>query len=192
MGGYQMMVRSEVMRHFGYFMTESTGHLSEYIPWFRSSKRALEQYCDMPDFGGATGAYYNYANMLASKYKDVDYLAQESPKITRRSVEYCSYILEAMETDKIFKFNGNVRNDGYITNLPAGCCVRCRCSSIAAGCTRSAGDLPVQLAALNQSNVTVPTLATKRPDRQSELAMLARAMDPLTVPPAVRLRRFAK
>jgi alpha-galactosidase len=49
-------VRCEVMRHFGYFMTESTGHLSEYIPWFRSSNRALETYCDQPDFGGASGA----------------------------------------------------------------------------------------------------------------------------------------
>ena len=62
-------VRCEVMRHFGYFMTESTGHLSEYIPWFRSSKRGLETYCDMPDFGGASGAYYKYCRMLAEKYK---------------------------------------------------------------------------------------------------------------------------
>ena len=45
-------VRGEVMRHFGYFMTESTGHLSEYIPWFRSHKRALDLYCDMPDSRG--------------------------------------------------------------------------------------------------------------------------------------------
>ena len=175
-------VRSEVMRHFGYFMTESTGHLSEYIPWFRSSKRALEMYCDMPDFGGATGAYYNYANMLATKYKDVDYLAQESPKITRRSVEYCSYILEAMETDKIFKLNGNVRNDGYITNLPAGCCVEVPVFVDRRGLHPvRVGDLPVQLAALNQSNVTVQTLATEAALKgDPELAMLACAMDPLT------------
>jgi len=175
-------VRSEVMRHFGYFMTESTGHLSEYIPWFRSSKRALEMYCDMPDFGGATGAYYNYANMLATKYKDVDYLVQESPKITRRSVEYCSYILEAMETDKIFKLNGNVRNDGYITNLSAGCCVEVPVFVDRRGLHPvRVGDLPVQLAALNQSNVTVQTLATEAALKgDPELAMLACAMDPLT------------
>ena len=116
-------VRAEVMRHFGYFMTESTGHLSEYIPWFRSSERALNCYCDQPDFGGATGAYFNYCNMLAEKYKDVDYLSLESTKIESRSAEYCSYILEAVETDVPFRLNGNVRNDGYITNLPAGSCV---------------------------------------------------------------------
>ena len=50
-------VRGEVMRHFGYFMTESTGHLSEYLPYFRKSKKALELYCDEPGFGGETGAY---------------------------------------------------------------------------------------------------------------------------------------
>ena len=54
--------------------------------------------------------------MLAEKYKSTDYLDSESPKITGRSVEYCSYILEAAETDRPFRLNGNVRNDGYITN----------------------------------------------------------------------------
>ena len=115
-------VRCEVMRQFGYFMTESTGHLSEYLPWFRSSERALKLYCDEPGFGGETGAYYKYCNMLAEKYADVDYLSLESTKIGQRSVEYCSY-MEAMETDRPFRLNGTVRNDGYITNLPAGCCV---------------------------------------------------------------------
>ncbi|HEV58700.1 MAG TPA: alpha-galactosidase [Phycisphaerales bacterium] len=175
-------VRCEVMRHFGYFMTESTGHLSEYIPWFRSSKRGLETYCDMPDFGGASGAYYKYCRMLAEKYKDVDYLAQESPKITGRSVEYCSYILEAMETDKIFKFQGNVRNDGYITNLPDGCCVEVPVFADRRGLHPvRVGALPSQLAALNQSNVTVQTLAAEAAlTGDPEMAMQACAMDPLT------------
>jgi len=53
-------VRGEVFRHFGYFMTESTGHLSEYVPWFRKNKAALELYCDEPSFGGQSGAYYTY------------------------------------------------------------------------------------------------------------------------------------
>ncbi|HUU43978.1 MAG TPA: alpha-glucosidase/alpha-galactosidase, partial [Planctomycetota bacterium] len=79
-------VRGEVMRHFGYFMTESTGHLSEYVPWFRSHKRALELYCDEPAFGGASGAYYKYGAMLAQKYRDVDYLASEDTALGERSV----------------------------------------------------------------------------------------------------------
>ena len=175
-------VRCEVMRHFGYFMTESTGHLSEYIPWFRSSKRALELYCDQPDFGGASGAYYHYGKMLAEKYKDVDYLSLESPKITGRSNEYCSYILEAMETGEAFHLNGNVRNDGYITNLPDGCCVEVPVTVDADGLhPQSVGDLPPQLAALNQSNVTVQTLAVEAGlTGDPELIVQAIAMDPLT------------
>jgi alpha-galactosidase len=175
-------VRCEVMRHFGYFMTESTGHLSEYIPWFRSSKRALKLYCDEPAFGGESGAYYKYAHMLAEKYKDVDWLSLESPRIEKRSVEYCSYILEAIETGRPFHLNGNVRNEGYITNLPDGCCVEVPVTVDADGLhPQSVGDLPPQLAALNMSNVQVQILtANAALDGDPELAMQACAMDPLT------------
>ncbi len=175
-------VRCEVMRHFGYFMTESTGHLSEYVPWFRSSRRALDLYCDQPGFGGASGAYFNYCNMLAEKYKTVDYLATESRKIERRSVEYCSYILEAAETDHVFRLNGNVRNDGYITNLPQGCCVEVPVFVDSRGLHPvRVGDLPIQCAALNQSNVTVQQLAVEAGlTGDPEYAMQAIALDPLT------------
>ncbi len=175
-------VRAEVMRHFGYFMTESTGHLSEYIPWFRSSERALNCYCDQPDFGGATGAYFNYCNMLAEKYKDVDYLSLESTKVESRSAEYCSYILEAVETDVPFRLNGNVRNDGYITNLPAGSCVEVPVYVDSQGLhPLKVGDLPVQCAALNQSNITVQGLSVEAGfSGDPETIMQAVAMDPLT------------
>jgi len=175
-------VRCEVMRHFGYFMTESTGHLSEYIPWFRSSERALETYCDQPDFGGASGAYYKYCEMIAEKYQGVDYLKHESAKLSGRSVEYCSYILEAMETDRPFRLNGNVRNDGYITNLPEGCCVEVPVFVDSRGLHPvRIGDLPPQCAALNQSNVTVQALAVEAGlTGDPELVMNAVALDPLT------------
>jgi len=175
-------VRCEVMRHFGYMMTESTGHLSEYVPWFRSSERALKQYCDRPDFGGASGAYYKYCASLDKKYRDVDYLAYENPKISRRSVEYCSYILEAIETDGPFRLNGNVRNDGYITNLPQGCCVEVPVLVDRRGIhPLRVGNLPLQCAALNQSNITVQTLAVEAGlTGDPEAVMQAIAMDPLT------------
>jgi alpha-galactosidase len=175
-------VRCEVMRHFGYFMTESTGHLSEYIPWFRSSRRGLETWCDMPEFGGESGAALNYGRMIAEKYRDVDYLSLESPIIAGRSVEYCSWILEAMETGEPFRLNGNVRNDGYITNLPDGCCVEVPVSVDAAGLhPETVGDLPPQCAAMNQSNVTVQALAVEAAlTGDPERAMQAIAMDPLT------------
>ena len=175
-------VRCEVMRHFGYFMTESTGHLSEYIPWFRKNRKALDLYCDQPDFGGASGAYYHYCKAITKKYENVDYLAMESPKITRRSVEYCSYILEAMETGNVFRLNGNVRNDGYITNLPQGCCVEVPVFVDQRGFHPvRVGDLPMQCAVLNQSNVSVQQLATEAAlTGNPEHAMQAVAMDPLT------------
>ncbi|MCX6377821.1 MAG: alpha-galactosidase [Armatimonadetes bacterium] len=175
-------VRGEVYRHFGYFMTESTGHLSEYVPWFRKNKKALELYCDQPDFGGASGAYYKYGRMLEEKFKNTDPLSIESKKLTPRSAEYCSYIMEAKETGNIFRLNGNVRNDGFITNLPNGCCVEIPIFVDKMGLHPTVvGDLPPQCAAVNMTNViaqglTVQSALTGDP----ELTAAAVALDPLT------------
>jgi alpha-galactosidase len=175
-------VRIEVMRHFGYFMTESTGHLSEYIPWFRSSERALRAYCDQPAFGGESGAYYKFSVALAEKYKDRDPLEFDDPALKPRSVEYCSHILEAHETGRPFRPQGNVRNDGYISNLPEGCCVEVPVYVDREGLhPLRVGALPPQCAALNQSNVTVQTLSVEAGlAGDPELVMQAVAMDPLT------------
>ena len=175
-------VRIEVMRHFGYFMTESTGHLSEYVPWFRHSQEALDLYCDQPDFGGASGAYYKWCTAIAGRFAEYDPAAMDEPVLQTRSCEYCSYIIEAIETDEPFRFQGNVRNDGYITNLPEGCCVEVPVYADRAGLhPLRIGDLPPQCAALNQSNVTVQGLAVEAAlNGDPELAVQAAAMDPLT------------
>lgn len=175
-------VRIEVMRHFGYFMTESTGHLSEYIPWFRKNQKALDLYCDEPSFGGESGAYYKWCRLISSRLENEDLLADEPTDISHRSVEYCSYILESLETGKMFKLQGNVRNDGYITNLPNGCCVEVPCFVDKLGIHPTViGNLPPQCAALNQSNVTVQGLAVEAAlTGDPELAVAACAMDPLT------------
>ncbi len=175
-------VRGEVFRHFGYFMTESTGHLSEYVPWFRKSRKALELYCDEPSFGGESGAYYNWCQLVADKYAEEDPLRFESTAISSRSVEYCSYIMEAVQTGNPFRFMGNVRNDGYITNLPMGCCVEVPAFADDSGLHPTVvGDLPLQCAALCQTNVNVQILAAEAaihgdPDH----LVHAVAMDPLT------------
>ncbi len=175
-------VRGEVFRHFGYFMTESTGHLSEYVPWFRKNKKALDLYCDQPDFGGASGAYYKYGRMLEEKFKTTDPLSIESKKLEPRSAEYCSYIIEAKETGNIFRLNGNVRNDGYITNLPNGCCVEVPIYVDKMGLHPTVvGELPPQLAALNLTNIMVQGLAVQAAlTGDPELAAQAVALDPLT------------
>jgi len=175
-------VRAEVMRHFGYFMTESTGHLSEYLPYFRKNKKALALYCDEPDFGGESGAYYKYCVMLAEKFARVDPLSIESTELGPRSAEYCSHIIEAMETGNIFRFNGNIRNAGYITNLPRDCCVEVPIYADRTGLNPTVvGNLPVACAALNMSNVQVQGLVVEASfTGDPELVMNAVALDPLT------------
>jgi len=175
-------VRGEVFRQFGYFMTESTGHLSEYLPWFRKNQKALDLYCDEPSFGGESGAYYKYAKALSAKYAKHDPLEFENPRIESRSVEYCSYILEAIVTGKPFRLMGNVPNRGYITNLPEGCCVEVPTFADDTGLhpTRI-GALPSQLAACCMTNVNVQILGAEAGlEGDPEKVMQAVAMDPLT------------
>jgi alpha-galactosidase len=175
-------VRGEVLRHFGYFMTESTGHLSEYLPYFRKNRKALELYCDEPSFGGETGAYYKYCAMLAEKFAKTDPLSIESTVLGARSAEYCSHIIEARETGEVFRLNGNVRNDGYISNLPAGCCVEVPIFVDRLGLHPIVvGSLPSQCAALNMTNILVQGLTVEASFiGDPELVMQAVALDPLT------------
>jgi alpha-galactosidase len=119
---------------------------------------------------------------MGKKYGHVDYLATESARLGKRSVEYCSYILEALETDKPFRLNGNVRNDGYITNLPEGCCVEVPVFVDKQGLhPLRVSALPAQCAALNQTNVTVQSLAVEAGlTGDPEHVVHAIALDPLT------------
>ncbi len=175
-------VRCEVARHFGYFMTESSGHLSEYLSWFRKNQKALDLYCDQPLFGGESGIGYRFHSGIAKKFEKTDYLSFEAEELRPRSAEYCSHIIEAMETGEIFKLNGNVMNKGYITNLPQDCCVEVPVYVDKMGLhpTRI-GDLPAPLAAMNQSNVTVQMLVAEAAlTGDPELIVAAIAMDPLT------------
>lgn len=175
-------VRGEVFRQFGYFMTESTGHLSEYLPWFRSSKRALELYCDEPGFGGASGAYLAWCSHADSKYAENFTLEGEPKRLPSRSVEYGSYIIEAIETGKTFKFNGNRRNDGMISNLPDECCAEGPIYADALGLHPvNVGDLPIQCAALNQTNINVQRLGVNAAlESDTEMIVAAAALDPLS------------
>jgi alpha-galactosidase len=175
-------VRGEVMRQCGYFMTESTGHLSEYLPWFRKNRECLDRYCDEPAFGGESGAAYHFGVIIAEKFRNTDVLSIESGELESRSKEYCSYIIEALETGLPFRFNGNVPNRGYITNLPSGATVEVPVYADHEGLHPFViGDLPAHLAAMNQSNLTVQSLAADAAVKgDPELAFWAVAMDPLT------------
>jgi alpha-galactosidase len=109
-------------------------------------------------------------------------LSIESGKLEHRSKEYCSYILEALETGIPFRFNGNVRNNGFITNLPYDATVEVPIYADREGFHPfTVGDLPIHLAAMNQSNLSVQGLAAEAAIHgDPELAFWACAMDPLT------------
>ncbi len=175
-------VRGEVFRQFGYFMTESTGHLSEYLPWFRSSQKALNLYCDEPAFGGESGAYLNWCEAVLGKFEGKDMLADESTVIPPRSIEYGSYIIEAIECRKTFKFNGNVRNNGMISNLPMECCAEGPIFADGTGLHKTiVGDLPDQCVGLNMTNINVQRLSVKAAmTGDPEAIVHACALDPLT------------
>jgi alpha-galactosidase len=175
-------VRGEVMRQCGYFMTESTGHLSEYLPWFRKTDAALDLYCDEPMFGGETAANLKFKRMIQEKFANTDVLSIESGELEPRSKEYCSYIIEAIITDKPFKFSGNVPNRGYITNLPNNATVEVPVFVDRQGFHPTyIGELPRQCAAMNMSNLTAQDLAAEAAiTGDIELAYWAVAMDPLT------------
>ena len=79
-------VRGEVTRHFGYFMTESSGHLSEYLPWFRKNQKSLDLYCDQPLFGGESGIGYKFHSGIAKKFEKNGLLESGKPRIKAKKL----------------------------------------------------------------------------------------------------------
>ena len=176
-------VRIETMRHFGYFMTESTGHLSEYLAYFRKNQKCLDLYCDQPAFGGETGAYYKYCGFIADKFAEGNFSRFDSDELLPRSKDYGSSVIEALVTGEPFSLNGNVMNDGrYIKNLPENCCVEVPVFVDKGGIHPvNVGALPTQLAGLNMMNINVQLMAAEAAlEGDPEKLMMACAMDPLS------------
>ena len=150
-------VRFELMKRFGYFVTESSEHTAEYVPWFIRS--------DAPDlidrFGIPLDEYPRRCRKQIEGWAKMrEDLLADKPLHHQRGHEYASHILEAMETGVPFIFGGNVLNTGLITNLPADCCVEVTCLADRTGITPTyVGDLPPQCAALTRTNVNVQELA---------------------------------
>ena len=143
-------VRYEVLRHFGYFCTESSEHLAEYVPWFiKSANPEL-----IAEFNVPLDEYLRRCEEQLARPVPTE-LARE------RSDEYGAHIVHALETGEPFRFNGNVMNEGLIDNLPE-CCVEVPCVADARGITpEPVGALPPQLAALIRTNVNVQELTVE-------------------------------
>ncbi len=184
-------VRVELMRQFGYFVTESSGHASEYVPYFRKSPAMIDELSarftserDAWFNWGRTGGYLKECRRRLATYLDEvrEQAAGRKPLPEGRSDEYGAGIINALETNEPFKFNGNVPNTGLITNLLPGSCVEVPCLADGMGVQPTVvGSLPPQLAALNRTMINVQELATYGGIHGDREAVVHAAMlDPLT------------
>ena len=150
------MVRYEIMRRFGYYVTESSIHSAEYMPYFikNAYPELLEQ------FNIPTGEYKHWGSDQRKYWESVKKELVENKNLKHeRTHEYASYIIEAMETDVPYKIGGNVLNKGLITNLSDEACVEVPCLVDSNGITPChVGELPPQCAALNRTNINVQLL----------------------------------
>jgi alpha-galactosidase len=187
-------VRFELMRRFGYFVTESSGHASEYLPYFRKRPDLLAGLVKTFESAGSDySAWLGYGQtggvVAANRMEQPAYeqevarqVAGSEPIELRRSDEYGALIIHAERTGTLLRINGNVPNEDLISNLPLRACVEVPCLVDRAGVHPCAvGALPPQLAALNRSNIAVQEMVVKgHLERDKEPIYQAMALDPLT------------
>jgi alpha-galactosidase len=158
--GLSDAVRYEMFRRLGYFVTESSEHFSEYVPWFikRDRPDLLEEF-DIP-----IDEYIRRCELQIARWEEMR-VEMEDPATTvpvRRSHEYGSGIIHSMETGELRVIYGNVPNQNLISNLPQGCCVEVPCVVDKNGVQPVAvGQLPPHLAALMQTNLNVQSLTVE-------------------------------
>lgn len=176
-------VRLDLMMHFGYYCTESSGHDSEYLPYYRKTPAILKRYCGE----GFEGGSRCYASNWPKWRKNTDQyrrnvISGKEPLQTGRSWEYASYIIQAMETNDSFVIYGNMPNHGLISNLPQDGVVEVACLVDRFGIRPTHyGRLPSQCAALCDWNMRFFDLAAEACITKSiETAAHALMLDPLT------------
>ncbi len=173
------MVRLEIMRHFGYYVTESSEHSAEYMPyWIKRQYPELIEEFKIP-----LDEYPRRCiSQIAGWKKQRDALVTDTKLTHKRGGEFGSYIMEAIETDKPIRVHGNVLNTGLIPNLPAKAVVEVPClvnSNGVQGCY--VGDLPEQCAAMNRTNINVQILTVEAAfTRKRDFVYQAAFMDPHT------------
>lgn len=172
-------VRFEILRHFGYFVTESSPHMAEYVPFFMKSVDEIERH----NITVRTGE--SNLSAEASKKRQRDEVLQELNSgglELDRSHEYAAQIMHAIETDTPTCIHGNVPNSGLISNLPEGCCVEVPCFLDGTGLHPSyVGMLPPQCAALCRTNVNMQELTVRSVlEGNREYAYHAAMLDPNT------------
>jgi alpha-galactosidase len=181
-------VRIDILRRFGYFSTESNGHLSEYLPWYRKRPDEIIDWID-PDFTswihGETGGYLRVCvegrNWFETEFPQ---WLEADPWTFRpedRGHEHGSYIVEGLETGRLYRGHFNVVNNGTITNLPPDCIVEVPGYVDYNGVNiPRVGDLPLGCAAICNTSVTVQRLAVEAAVKGDDMLLRqAMMMDPL-------------
>lgn len=179
--------RLDMLERFGYFSTESNGHLSEYLPWYRKRPGELEQWISRRWWiGGEPGGYLRHCretqNYFRENYPKWMSGELEQIKLGERSREHASYIMEGLELGRRYRGCFNVPNTGLITNLPQGCIVELPCYVDYNGIQPIyVGDLPMQCAAVCRASVTVQEMVVEASlTGNKDLVKQAMLMDPLT------------
>ncbi|NQT86988.1 alpha-glucosidase/alpha-galactosidase, partial [bacterium] len=180
-------VRIDVLRRFGYYSTESNGHLSEYLPWYRKRPREIRKWIDLRSWiNGETGGYLRVCTEGRNWFRTdfPQWLKADDDPITpeNRGHEHGSYIIEALETGRLYRGVFNVRNDGCIPNLPDDCIVEVPGYVDRNGMNiPRVGDLPLACAATLNASISVQRMAVKAAV-DGDLTLLKQAVmhDPLT------------
>lgn len=184
----QDLVRKDIALHFGAFVTESSGHLSEYLPYYRKRKDLLRRYTRKAYDGESSFYARNWPKWRERVDRERDALLESGGILEKpRSWEYASWIIEAREKNAPYLFHGNVYNGGgpsgtLITNLPGDACVEVAVVTDRNGLRPTRfGALPPQMAALCASNLAMIDLAAQAAIEKSiEKAIHALLLDPLT------------
>ncbi len=179
-------VRIDMLRRFGYYSTESNGHLSEYVPWYRKRPEEIKDWIDMGIWiNGETGGYLRVTTEGRNWFEtDFPNWMKEPPfeyKGELRSKEHGSYILEGLETGRLYRGHFNVVNNGTITNLPDDAIVEVPGYVDRNGINiPKVGDLPLGCAAVCNTSISVQRMSVEAAVKGDDtLLRQAMMMDPL-------------
>lgn len=179
-------VRIDMLRRFGYYSTESNGHLSEYVPWYRKCSDEIIDWIDLSSWiNGETGGYLRVCTEGRNWFETdfPNWMKDEPMRFIEenRGEEHGSYIIEALETGRIYRGHFNVVNRGIITNLPADAIIEAPGYVDRNGISMPlVGDLPLGPAAVCNASISVQRLAVEAAVHGDEqLLRQAFMMDPL-------------
>lgn len=180
-------VRIDILKNFGYYSTESNGHLSEYVSWYRKRPDELKDWIDLGIWiNGETGGYLRVCREGRNWFEEdfPNWMKEPAFQFTpeNRSNEHGSYIIEGLETGRVYRGHFNVMNNGCITNLPDECVVEVPGYIDRNGISiPKVGDLPLGCAAICSQSAWVQRLAVEAAIK-GDITLLRQAMlmDPLT------------